>query len=218
MRYLFIPGAGGAGWLFHRVVPLLPDAVAVDLPAGDPDAGLAEYAAVVVDAAGDWPDDGYTVVGQSMGALTAPLVCDALDVRRLVLLNPMIPAPYETGGEWWAATRQAEAMTEEYDLRRTFFHDVPAPLVEEALAHEQDQSERPFSQPWPLAAWPDVPTRVVVGREDRLFPPDFQRRVARERLGLDIDVLPGGHLLPLSQPAALADYLLRLEVDDPAAA
>lgn len=52
-----------------------------------------------------------------------------------------------------------------------------------------------------------MPTDVVAGAGDRLFPLDFQRRVARERLGLDVDVLPGGHLIALSRPAELAAYL-----------
>jgi len=42
---------------------------------------------------------------------------------------------------------------------------------------------------------------------DRFFPLDFQRRVARERLGLDVDVIPGGHLAALSRPAEVAERL-----------
>ena len=38
--------------------------------------------------------------------------------------------------------------------------------------------------------------------------PEFQRRLARERLGIDPHVMPGGHLVALSQPRALADHLL----------
>jgi pimeloyl-ACP methyl ester carboxylesterase len=42
--FVLIPGAGGAAWYWHRVVPLLQaaghDAIAVDLPADDPAAGL----------------------------------------------------------------------------------------------------------------------------------------------------------------------------------
>jgi pimeloyl-ACP methyl ester carboxylesterase len=49
---------------------------------------------------------------------------------------------------------------------------------------------------------------VISGRGDRLFPLAFQQRLARERLGVEADVLPGGHLLALAQPAALAQRLL----------
>ena len=78
-----------------------------------------------------------------------------------------------------------------------------------AAAFEQPfaQSTRPFEDPWPLAAWPDVPTSVVSGRDDRFFPVEFQRRLAAERLGCTVDEIPGGHLVALSRPVELADYL-----------
>ena len=87
------------------------------------------------------------------------------------------------------------------DVLVDFFHDVPADVTAEAMQRgDPSQSMTPFSQPWPLDRWPDVPTRVLAGRDDRLFPLEFQRRVARERLGLDIDEIPGGHLAALSRP------------------
>jgi pimeloyl-ACP methyl ester carboxylesterase len=48
---------------------------------------------------------------------------------------------------------------------------------------------------------------VLAGRDDRFFPLRFQREVAAERLGLEVDELPGGHLLALSRPVELADRL-----------
>jgi pimeloyl-ACP methyl ester carboxylesterase len=72
----------------------------------------------------------------------------------------------------------------------------------------------PLDEPWPLGSWPDVPTRVLAGRHDRMFPLDFQRRVARERLGIEVDEIDGGHMVAMSKPAVLADRLevYRLEV------
>ena len=58
------------------------------------------------------------------------------------------------------------------------------------------------------AAWPGVPIRVIVGRDDRLFPLEFQRRVARERLGVEIEATRGGHLVALSNPKGLATLLM----------
>ena len=63
----------------------------------------------------------------------------------------------------------------------------------------------------PLDRWPDVPTCAVAGRDDRLFPLELQRRVARERLGLPLDEIPGGHLVALSHPVELADRLVAYE-------
>ncbi|MGZ4651498.1 MAG: alpha/beta fold hydrolase [Kineosporiaceae bacterium] len=231
--FVLVPGAGGQAWYWHRLVPELRargfDAVAVDLPAADESAGLEVYTRAVLEAAGDRPD--VVVVGQSMGGLTAPLVCVRRRVRLLVLLNAMIPAPGETGGEWWArsgyeafrAAARAEAGGDAdgeggFDPFAVFFHDVPPDVVEQASAHgDPPQSSRPFEDPWPLPAWPDVPTRVLAGADDRFFPPEFQRRLARERLGLDADEIPGGHLVALSRPVELADrfvaYLRELADD-----
>ena len=90
-----------------------------------------------------------------------------------------------------------------------FLHDLPDDVRREAdEGPEFDQSDRPFADPWPLEAWPDVPTRVIATAEDRFFPLAFQQRVARERLGVEPVVVPGGHLAALSRPVELADALL----------
>jgi pimeloyl-ACP methyl ester carboxylesterase len=62
-------------------------------------------------------------------------------------------------------------------------------------------------EPWPLEAWPDVPTKVLLCRDDRMFTPDFQRRVARERLGIEPDEMDGGHYVSISRPRELAERL-----------
>ncbi|WP_211435705.1 alpha/beta fold hydrolase [Trujillonella endophytica] len=204
--FVLVPGAGGSAWYWSRLVPELErrgvPAVAVDLPADDDAAGLTAYADAVVAAAGDAPD--VVLVAQSMGGLTAPLVCDRLPVRLLVLLNAMVPLPGETGGDWWTATgHDVEASGE------VFVHDVPAEVLATAPP-QRVQSGTPFAEPWPLPAWPDVPTVVLAGRDDRFFPVDFQRRVAAERLGLPVTEVPGGHLAALARPVELAEQLVAL--------
>ncbi|MPY78398.1 MAG: alpha/beta fold hydrolase [Actinophytocola sp.] len=220
MTFVLIPGAGGQAWYFHRLVPELRvrghDAIAVDLPAGDNSAGLVEYADVVVDAIDDRTD--ITVVAQSLGGFTAPLVCERADVSLLVMLNAMTPQPGEAPDTWWEATGHSEAKAEYatregrdagFDLMADFFHDVPQDVIDAAMAQgEPDQSMTPMRPPWPLDHWPDVPTRFLQGRDDRFFPLEFQRRVVKERLALDVDEMPGGHLVALSRPAELAERLV----------
>lgn len=218
--FVLIPGAGGQAWFWHRLVPELRSrghaAIAVELPAGDDSAGLAAYADAVVRSV-DVPGP-VTVVAQSMGGLVAPLVCDRLDVEQIVLVNAMTPAPGETGNDWWVNTGQdaaARAYAEQqgrdpasFDPWELFSHDADPELLAEAkAAPEGAQSGRPFEDPWPLAAWPDVPTRFLAAREDRLFPLDFQRRIVAERLGLEAEVTPGGHLNSLTRPVAIAGLL-----------
>jgi len=218
--YVLVPGAGGDPWMWHLVEPELRacghDVVAITLPAGDDDAGWTAYADAIVDGIGDRRD--LVLVAQSLAGFSAPLVAERLPIELLVLLNAMIPVPGETGNAWGANTRRKEAERGYFasvglppetagDDVAVYFHDVPPDVVAEAMGVDIRQSMTPMSQPWPLDAWPAVPTRVLAGRDDRLFPAAFQRRIARERLGLEADEIPGGHLLALSQPEALAERL-----------
>ena len=223
--FVLIPGAGGNAWYWHLLVGELAgrghDAVAVDLPADDDTAGLAEYADAVVDAIGDRTDvSDLVLVAQSMAGFTAPLVCDRVRVDLLVLLTAMIPLPGESPGEWWANTGHDQALAERSardgtpssldtaeDLEAIFFHDVPPDITAEAMKGGRDQSATPFEKPWPMDAWPDVPTRFLLCRDDRFFPAEFMRRVVRQRLGITPDEIDGGHLVALSRPKELAERL-----------
>jgi len=51
-------------------------------------------------------------------------------------------------------------------------------------------------------------TAFVLVPGSGFFPLDFQRRVAHERLNANVDELPGGHLVALSNPHGLADLLV----------
>ena len=111
MTYVLVPGAGGEAWYWHLVAPLLDDAIAVELPTGDPDAGLQEYADAITAAAGD--REHVTLVAQSMGAFSAPMA--ELDVERIILVAPMIPAPGETPGHWWTTSGLPDAGAPPFD-------------------------------------------------------------------------------------------------------
>ncbi|HEV2895691.1 MAG TPA: alpha/beta fold hydrolase, partial [Actinomycetota bacterium] len=129
-------------------------------------------------------------MAQSFGGFTAPLVCDRLPVDLLVLLAGLAPLPGEPPGDWWANTgyEQAKREQEERDGRTEddeialFMHDVPSDLAAEAMRRARDQSGTPMETPWPLPAWPDVPTRFLLCRDDRLFPAEFMRRMVQDRL------------------------------------
>jgi len=154
-------------------------------------------------------------VRRRLGGFTAPLVCERVPVDLLVLLAGMIPLPGEPPGDWWANTgyEQARREQDERDARAPddmialFLHDVPLDLTAEALKRGRDQSATPFEQPWPLRAWPEVPTRFLLCRDDRFFPAQFMRRVVRERLGIIPDEMDGSHCVALSRPKELADRL-----------
>jgi pimeloyl-ACP methyl ester carboxylesterase len=206
--FALIHGAGDVGWYWHLVDAELRgkghDVVAPDLPCDDDRAGLSEYADTVLEAIGDRGD--LVVVAQSAGAFTAPLVCDRTPVEQLVLVAGLIPVPGEAGRDWWTNTGY-ESPAESYDVVATFYHDVPPELAAEALERSRAQSDTPGLEPWPLEAWPDVDTRFLLCRNDRLLPADFLRRAVRERLGFAPDEIESGHCPALSRPKELAERL-----------
>ncbi len=217
--YALIPGAGGTAWYWHRIVPLLAAAghraVAVELPGDDETAGLPEYAGLVLAAIAHADD--VVLVAQSLGGFTAPLVAAKNGVHGIVFVNAMIPVPGETPGGWWAATGWEQARTEAaerggygtgLDLTVYFLHDVPPEVAADGEPYQRPEADVAFGSVCDFGSWPDVPIRVVAGADDRFFPAAFQRGLARDRLGIEADVLPGGHLIALSQPERLTAYLL----------
>jgi pimeloyl-ACP methyl ester carboxylesterase len=220
-RFVLVPGAGGAAWLWHLVVPRLVDAgheaVAVSLPADDPEAGLPQYVEAILAAAGGRDD--VTLVAQSLGGFSAVPAAARGRVRRLVLVNAMIPLPGERATDWWEATGSEEARLDAarsggYDTALTldtyFLHDVPAEVAATGAEHQSPEADIAFEQPCPFLAWPAVPTTVLAGRDDRFFPLAFQQRVAGERVGVAVEAVPGGHLAALSAPDAMAARILAL--------
>ncbi len=204
--YVLIHGAADSAWYWHLVGAELRerghDVVAVDLPCDDDSAGWEDYAGTVVAAIGERSH--LVVVAHSLGGFTAPLVCARVPVDLLVLVAAMVPAPGETGAQWWANTDYEDG---EGDAFEAFLHDVPADLAAEAMEHGRDQSATPMAQPWPLEAWPDVPTRFLLCRDDRFFNEDFLRRLVQDRLEIVPDEIDGGHTPALSRPVELAERL-----------
>jgi pimeloyl-ACP methyl ester carboxylesterase len=216
--FVLIPGAGGHAAYWNRLIPELEirghRAIAFDIEENDPSMDLDGFAAVVEAAMGDYAD--VILVAQSLGGFTAPMI--RKPIRMIVLLNAMIPRSGESPNEWWDNTGSGSARREadlaagrdpEFDFDRHFLHDLPDDARAELLsADAREPSAAAMAQPCVFARWPAVPTRVLIGRDDRFFPAEFQRRVAKDRLGLDADEVPGGHLLALSNPSGLADMLV----------
>ena len=224
--FVLIPGAGADPRVYGATIEALRglghEGIAPPLPLDDPAATPSDHADAIVAALGDPPPAPLVIVGQSLGAYAATIAAARLRPARLILLAPMIPAPGESAGEWWAATDSAAAIAplierlgspsewDEAAMAEIFYHDVDEATLAASAEYEGVPSDGLFSEPLPLEAWPEVPTTVLIPREDRLFPLEFQRRVARERLGLEVEEMEGGHLPFLSRPQELAERLVEL--------
>jgi pimeloyl-ACP methyl ester carboxylesterase len=220
--FVLVPGAGGMAWYWHRVAPLIRaaghEAIAVDLPGDDRKSGLAVYADIVIGAIAQRSD--VILVAQSLAGFTAPLVCARAPVRMVVFVNAMIPEPGETAGAWWGATGAAEAREQaatrrgyatKFDVGTYFLHDVPQEVLRAGPQQPREEAEAVFGEPCRFERWPDIPIHVLAATDDRFFPVEFQRRVARERLGKEVEEIPGGHLVALSNPEGLTERLVAYE-------
>lgn len=180
--YVLIPGAGGAAWYWSRLAPLLRgaghEAIAVDLPGDDDVAAIG--------------DRGDVVVAQSLGGFTAAMTAGHAGVRSLTFVNAMIADPGERPGAWWANAGALDARVAAaaaggyggFDLATYFLHDVPPEIASEGERHQRPEADAVFASPCDFGSWPPIPTRVLCGSADRFFPLQFQRTVARRRLGI----------------------------------
>ena len=209
-------------WYWHRAVPLIRAAgnepIAVDLPGDDSRAGLAAYADITSRALAERRD--VVLVAQSLAGFTVPLVCARESVRMVVFVNAMIPKPGETAGAWWGATGAVEARERaaarggyptKFDVETYFLHDVPSDVLRTGPGKPREEAETVFGEHCRLERWPDIRIHVLAGRDDRFLPIELQRRVARERLGKDVEEIPGGHLVALSNAEGLTECLVAYE-------
>jgi pimeloyl-ACP methyl ester carboxylesterase len=210
-----VHGAWHGGWAWdplraeleargHRVV-------APDLPCEDPEAGAAEYAAAVREALGGTED--AIVVGHSLGGMTIPLV----PARTLVYLCAYVPEPgralADRSDDAWGPGFGASMERDE--LGRSYWHDLAAaahdlqypPEAAALAARLRPQARKPSIEPSPLVALPEVDSAFLMCTDDYAVPPDFQRRMARDELGVEPIELQSGHSPMLAVPRELADAL-----------
>lgn len=223
--FVLVHGAWHGAWCWERLRPLLEGrghaTVAMDLPVDDPDAGLAEYARVVV---GSLPAaDDVVLVGHSLGASVIPLVAAARNVRRLVFLCPVVRALGRSLAD--GADEDAGMSSRDLTTGREFFDDASSAWqADPAIAAFYNACEpstavwaagrlrrqywRYWDEPNELVDWPPGERRAIVCTDDRLVAPAWAQRILPERLGVTPAEMPGDHSPFLSYPARLADLLV----------
>lgn len=225
--FVLVHGAWHGGWCWERLIPELErhghDAVAIDLPCDDPDAGCAAYAEAVVAQTRGAGDD-LVVVGHSLGGLTIPLVAAERPVRKLVFLCALLPVPGlslvdqlrrepeifvpgfdqgvardELGRSYW---RDSD------DAIELLYGDCPRQLASWAAARLRPQARAASVEPCPLAAWPAVESASLFATDDAAISPEWSRTATPARLKIAPVELPGGHSPFLSRPGELAEALV----------
>jgi pimeloyl-ACP methyl ester carboxylesterase len=208
------------GLLRAELESLGVEAVAMDLPVTEPAAGIERYVDVVCTAIDELDD--VILVAHSLAGLVAPVVASRRDIRGLVMLTALWPAPGQSARE--QARSLPATYTEAYrgapmirrDDRATevprdvaldlLYQDCDPELALEACAHLHPQHWRAWAEACPLAHWPGVPTIGMGCTADRMLGAEGIRRGA-ERAGAPLTWLDSGHSPMLSMPLELARLL-----------
>jgi pimeloyl-ACP methyl ester carboxylesterase len=225
MNLVLVHGSYAGAWVWDLVRPELErrghQVTAVDLPVSDPTAGAAAYAQTIVEAV-DWSDP-PVLVGHSMSGLVVPLVAADHRVRSLIFIAAMLaksgmsaieqrqaePIDPTTPGRTaqWTDLGEGVWSVGPDTATELFWQDAPPEVAAWAVARLRAQAYLVMNETSPLAAWPAVPSTYIACRDDRATNPEWQRGVARERLGVEAVELDAGHSPMLSRPAELAEAL-----------
>jgi pimeloyl-ACP methyl ester carboxylesterase len=197
--------------------------VTPSLPRDTPEASATEYARVVAESIPEHATD-VLLVGHSASGMFIPLVPSVRPIRSLVYLAALVPNPGQSirdqlaedpgmmNPRWIEEYRKGRDPSTDDDMAIEFlFHDCNADAVRLGLAtRARMYADAAMSEVFPLEVLPDVPATYIVCSEDRTIAPDWSRRIARERLGVEPIEIPGGHSPYLSRPGVLADVLAGL--------
>jgi pimeloyl-ACP methyl ester carboxylesterase len=213
-----VHGAWHGGWVWSTVKTELEarghHVVAPDLPSDDIEAGTLEYGRVVEQALCGHED--AILVGHSLGGLTIAL----LPARLHVYVAAYVPRPRlsladlppEAFGPGFGDSRVRDELERSYwPDPVTAARDLQYPPAAAQLARRlRHQARKPSAEVCPVATLPSVPSVYIVCGEDTAIPPSWQRKVAREELGVVPIELDSGHSPMLSVPGELAEILDRL--------
>lgn len=218
--FCLVHGAFLGAWCWEKLVSHLEafghQAIAMDLPLEDREAGAVRYAEAVLQAL-KGVDDDVVLVGHSMTGLLIPLIASQRKVRKLVFLAGGIPKVGTSVTERFYGSEpdmfnpdgvNQDPSQDEAVAMKLLFHDCEPDLAQWAVSKLRPQASRLiFSEVSPLQIWPDVESSYILCTDDQTFTPGWSRRAAREILGVEAIELPGGHCPQVSRPFHLAEVL-----------
>ena len=154
-------------------------------------------------------------VAQSAGGRFLPALATIWPPRQMIFLAALVPRPGISiidqfradpsmfNPEWVGKDPMNDSVAMEF-----LYHDCPRDRIAWVLTTRVDfYAKRAMEEACPLMKWPSIPAAYVVCADDRTVSPAWQRKAAREYLGVEPVELPGGHCPNVSRPQALAILL-----------
>jgi pimeloyl-ACP methyl ester carboxylesterase len=231
--FVLITGAWHGGWTWRAVAqhlraaghevltPTLPGLSDGDDPAKH---SLADVVDAVVRVVEEHDLHDVTLVGHSWGGYpitgAAPRLAGRL--RKLVYWGAFVPAagrslydevppPYQDLFTGQAQASGNNSVTLPFEVWQDgFIGDAPEPVAR--LLHELlvPQPMQYFTETVEPLGTLDVPVAYLLGDQDVALPPgEYGWHRFADRLGVEIQPVPGSHEAAFTQPAALAEALLK---------
>jgi pimeloyl-ACP methyl ester carboxylesterase len=225
--FALVHGGWHGAWCWDRLTPLLRErgheVVAPDLRSDDTELGLDEYADTIERALGDADD--VVLVPHSLGGLNGPVVAARRPLKALVYLCGLVPEPGLSFAEQVSAAdgpiltiaggremdEQGRSHWPDRDAAvRIMYPDLEREDASWAFERLRPQAQKSQGEPSPEPP-ADLQVESIIGTEDRMVSPDWSRRVARERLGVEPVEIPTGHFPMITHPELLAGELAKLD-------
>jgi pimeloyl-ACP methyl ester carboxylesterase len=185
------------------------------------DEGLVWHAETIVSALKDSgmnPTDVISVAHSASG-MYLPLIAERWTPRRMVFLAAVVPCPgisiieqYRADPSMFNPAWVGQNPLDDKVALDFVYHDCSPDRLDWALSTRLVfYARRALEEPCPLRAWPAIPSTYVVCADDRTITPAWQRKAARELLGVEPVELPGGHCPHVSRPETLAHVLEQVD-------
>lgn len=216
---ILVHGAWADGSSWSKVIPLLVEkalaVTAVQLPLTTFEADVAAVRRAIALTDGD-----VVLVGHSYAGAVIGEAGNDPKVARLVYIDAFAPDAGESAGSLFAQFEAAPLGAEIrpdaegfLKLTRTGIFDLFAQDADETDKTVLDAAQGPINGAalggvLTQAAWKSRPVFYLVGTQDHAIPPAEQEKMAA-RMGAAVAHVESSHVPMLSQPAAVADFIVQ---------
>jgi pimeloyl-ACP methyl ester carboxylesterase len=216
---ILVHGAWADGSSWAKVIPLLTAkglaATAVQLPLTSYDADVATVQRAIALADGE-----VVLVGHSYGGAVIGQAGNDPKIARLVYVDAFAPDAGESAGALFSQFQSAPLGAELRPDAEGFLK-LSHTGAFDLFAQDLDEAEKAivYATQGPIngaalggtlseAAWRSRPTFYLIGDQDHAIPPVEQERMAA-RMNATVGHVNSSHVPMLSQPAAVADFILK---------
>jgi pimeloyl-ACP methyl ester carboxylesterase len=215
---LLVHGAFSDGSVWSKVVPTLQAAGLNVVAAQLPLTSLADDVATTKRAIARM-DGPLLLVGHSWGGAVITEAGNEPKVERLVYVAAGAPDAGQSFNDWWKDVTPAPGVSEIQADAFGFatlslagycdslMQDVPAEAARVAFVAQGPTAGACFDAAVTAAAWRTKPAWYIVAQNDGMVPTELQAASAKAMNATTL-ALPTGHVPQLSQPDAVADFII----------